>query len=41
MTDLFEHLIDGILERGYGVADAFLTEAETAALRRQMQQRHE
>jgi SM-20-related protein len=41
MTDLFEKLIDGILDRGYGVADAFLSEAEVVALRQQMQQRHE
>ncbi|RYF65412.1 MAG: oxidoreductase, partial [Cytophagaceae bacterium] len=36
---LFEALIDGILEAGYGVVDSFLSPDEVVALRKQLQQR--
>lgn len=42
MTDtetLFEALIDGILEMGYGVVDSFLVPTEIIALRTQLQER--
>jgi len=38
---LFEHLIDGILEQGYGVADDFLSPEEVAALAGTLQKRRE
>jgi SM-20-related protein len=41
MTNLFEQLIDGMQERGYGVADAFLDAAEVSALRQQLHNRYE
>lgn len=36
---LFESLIDGILETGYGVVDSFLAPDEVSPLRNQLQQR--
>ena len=36
---LFESLIDGILETGYGVVDSFLAPGEVAILRNRLQQR--
>jgi SM-20-related protein len=37
--ELFELLIDGILEKGYGVVDSFLLPAEVVALRTRLQVR--
>lgn len=41
MTTLFEPIIDGILEKGYGVVDTFLTPDEVLALQKRLHQRHE
>lgn len=40
MTHLFEPLIDGILEKGYGVVDDFLTPDEVTSLRQRLNERH-
>lgn len=40
MMHLYEPLIDGILEKGYGVADDFLTPEEVTYLRQQLHERH-
>lgn len=41
MTNLFEPLIDGILEQGYGVVDGFLTPDEVTQLRNRLYERQE
>ena len=37
----YEPLIDGMLERGYGVVDTFLTPDEQTALRQRLHERHD
>ncbi|SOD95028.1 2OG-Fe(II) oxygenase [Spirosoma fluviale] len=41
MNDLFEPIIDGILNEGYGLIDNFLTTDEVAALASRLRQRRE
>ncbi len=39
MTDLFDPIIDGILEDGYGITDNFLTQSEVIALANRLRER--